>query len=221
MSFDKFKELKPSKSTYIYSCLFMASITYMSACVSIESRARHTNGILRSKSLILCNEGNQDCVTLDNSMPLPKNLTEKAPLGREVAFNQHEVNCLAKNIREEAVANNYADMIHVAQGTINRVKSNHPDFKQLNSICKVVYSGGMSWTRNSIKRHRSFEHQHYEIAKKMLLGLIPNPSPDCLFTNWDNLKLDKSGTFNKKKKHLISSCTKRPAGTPHVYIAYE
>lgn len=143
---------------------------------------------------------------------------DHTPLGMETALNDKEISCLAKNIREEAVYGHRKDMIHIAQGTINRVKSS----RFPNTICGVVYQNGqMSWTKNPAKRARGYQQEHYDLAEEMLLGLIDNPAPDCPFTNWDNLRLDGARTFNKKVKNRISSCNVKPTGTPHVYIAYK
>lgn len=140
------------------------------------------------------------------------------PLGLKTALNRKEIRCLAKNIHEEAQKGNHIDRISSGYGVVNRVKD--PRFP--NTICGVVYQKGeMSWTKNIKKRKRGYSKDAEKIAIDILNGKVKNPSPDCPYTQWYNVKLDSKKSFNYRKMMDIRSCTYKPFDTPHYYIAFK
>lgn len=139
------------------------------------------------------------------------------PLGLKTALNKKEIRCLAKNIYEEAQRGNITDRVSSGYGVVNRVKD--PRFP--NTICGVVYQkGAMSWTKSAAKRKRGHSEAAEKVAIDILNGKVKNPSPDCPYTQWYNVKLDSKRSFNYKKMMDIKSCTYKPFDTPHYYIAY-
>jgi hypothetical protein len=110
------------------------------------------------------------------------------------------------------------DKIAVGYGTINRVKQGFA-----RSICGVISQAGqMSWFANYAKRNAPPRKEDVELAKKLLTGDIPNPSPKCPIVSWYNNNLDAKTSFNfkgmidpKKEK-----CVYKPFGTPHFYIGW-
>lgn len=182
-----------------------------------------------SDKFALCDLSGQNCTAIKTVEQIPIKLAP--PLGLATASNDKEVACLAKNICEESL-HNYTDMVHVGWGTINGVLSQHNDFKKFKTICDYVYSGRMAWIYNPKKKtgdHMDCEYaknktrsgKYLKIAKNLLLGQTPNPTPWCNFTNWDNIKLDREGTSNKRVARLPSSCSVKPEGSYHVYIGYK
>lgn len=137
------------------------------------------------------------------------------PLGIYRAQNKKQLECLAKNIQEEAVRGNKNDMIAVAYGTINRVKS--PRFP--NTICKVVYQKNqMSWTRLARKKKRPVSKKYRDLAKRIMIGAIPNPKPSCDFTNWFNARLDSKKSYNYRRMIKNGACVHKPKDSPHFYL---
>lgn len=137
------------------------------------------------------------------------------PLGIYHAQNKRELECLAKNIQEEAGRAIYNDKVAVAYGTINRVKSK----RFPNSICAVIYQkNAMSWTKDPVKMKRGVPDSIYKLAKQVLIGKIKDPSPHCAFTNWYNARLDSKKSYNYGKMMRNGSCVYKPKGSPHFYL---
>ena len=202
----------------------IAGLCIGSVCVGYASHAEKVYTEISaekfaSSDLFVCTEKGKSCRLIKENHVFPKaKVTYNPPLGLKTALNKKEVRCLAKNIREEAMSNSLNDMIAIAQGTINRVKST----RYPNTICKVIYQKGqMSWTKVSYKKRRGYHKKHFIFAKNFLMGKIKNPYSKCSFTNWFNAKLDSIKTFNYKKMMKNTSCVYKPSGTPHFYIAYK
>lgn len=181
---------------------------------------RKETSLLGQNKFILCDLSQTNCTDIKEREKIP--IKTIPPLGLSTAVNASEINCLAKNISEEAVGGYYVDKIHVAWGTINRVKLGYGK-----TICQVVSSynihGGvktyqMSWYGNLIKRYRPASRENVLLAKDILSGKIANPSPDCMITNWYNKNLDSKNSFNANQMYKDGVCSKRPKNTPHFYM---
>lgn len=176
--------------------------------------------LLGNDTFILCSLSGDTCTKIKERQKIPIKITP--PLGLSTAVNKSEINCLAKNISEEAVKGYLVDKIHVAWGTINRVKLRYGK-----TICQVVSKYNvnkgittyqMSWYGNPVKRNRPPDYADVMLARKVLSGNIPNPSPDCMITNWYNIIHDSKNSFNAKQKDKIDVCSKHPKNTPHFYL---
>jgi hypothetical protein len=172
--------------------------------------------LLGSDKFQLCDLSGETCTNIKEKQPIPIKIIP--PLGLSTAVNKAEINCLARNITQEAVSGYLADKIAVGYGTINRVKQGFA-----RSICGVISQAGqMSWFANYKKRNAPPRKEDVELAKKLLTGDIPNPSPKCPIVSWYNNNLDAKTSFNfkgmidpKKEK-----CVYKPFGTPHFYIGW-
>jgi spore germination cell wall hydrolase CwlJ-like protein len=163
---------------------------------------------------ILCSVSGDNCTSIKKHQKIP--IKTNPPLGLDTAVNKAEINCLARNITQEAVKGYLVDKIHVAWGTINRVKIGRGYGR---TICEVIsQSNQMSWYKDSAKRNAPPRKEDVDIAKEVLKGNIPNPSPDCMITNWYNIKFDSKNSFNAKQKDRIDVCSKHPRNTPHFYM---
>lgn len=169
---------------------------------------------------VFCDLSQTTCTNIKERQKMPIKIIP--PLGLSTAVNQSEINCLAKNISEEAVGGYPVDKIHVAWGTINRVKLGYGK-----TICQVVSKYNvnkgittyqMSWYGNPAKRNRPPRPENVQLAMRLLKGEIPNPSPDCMITNWYNKNLDSKNSFNANYMYKDGVCSKRPKNTPHFYM---
>jgi hypothetical protein len=168
--------------------------------------------LLGSDKFKLCDLSGKICTNIKEKQTIPIKIIP--PLGLSTAVNKAEINCLARNITQEAVKGYIVDKVHVAWGTINRVKLGYAK-----TICGVISQAGqMSWYKDYVKRIAPPNKQDVELAKKVLKGDIPNPSPDCMITNWYNIIHDSKDSFNAKEKDKIDVCSKHPKNTPHFYL---
>lgn len=161
---------------------------------------------------VFCDVSQTTCTNIKERQKMPINIIP--PLGIQTAVNQSEINCLARNITQEAVKGYLVDKIHVAWGTINRVK-----LRYAKTICGVISQPNMmSWYKDYAKRTAPPAKEDVLIARQVLNGDIPNPSPDCMITNWYNIVHDSKDSFNAKHKDRIDVCSKHPKNTPHFYL---
>lgn len=161
---------------------------------------------------VFCDVSQTTCTNIKEHQKMPIKIIP--PLGLSTAVNKSEINCLARNITQEAVKGYLVDKIHVAWGTINRVKLGYAK-----TICGVISQHNqMSWYKNYEKRIAPPAKEDVEIAKQVLKGDIPNPSPDCMITNWYNIIYDSKDSFNAKERDKIHVCSKHPKNTPHFYL---
>ena len=81
-------------------------------------------------------------------------------------FTKADLNCLAKNIYNEARGQSYIGKVAVAQVTINRLEKN----KWGNTICSVVMSKGQfSWTAEKKKNYGGPEWENsIQVARDVL-----------------------------------------------------
>lgn len=99
---------------------------------------------------------------------------------RAVKTQQHEVECLAKNIYHEARGESFYGQVAVALVTVNRVASGQ--FQS--SICKVVYAEGQfSWTQSESKRAKESKawSSAMKIATAVLSKTIEQPEFTALY----------------------------------------
>ena len=172
--------------------------------------------LLGNDKFVLCSLSGDTCTNIKEHQKIPIKITP--PLGLSTAVNQFEINCLARNITQEAVRGYTVDRIAVGHGTINRVKQGFA-----RSICGVISQAGqMSWYANHAKRNAPPKRENVLLAKQLLTGDIANPSPNCPIVSWYNNNLDAKTSFNfkgmidpKKEK-----CVYKPFGTPHFYIGW-
>lgn len=168
--------------------------------------------LLGENQFLLCDTNGENCTRIKEREKLPIKLTP--PLGIKTAVNQSEIDCLARNITQESVKGYIVDKIHVAWGTINRVKLGYAS-----TICGVIsQKDAMSWYKNYAKRNAPPRKEDVIIATNILKGNIPNPSQDCMITNWYNITHDSKNSFNAKYKDRIDVCSKHPKNTPHFYL---
>jgi spore germination cell wall hydrolase CwlJ-like protein len=186
------------------------------ACVGFATanaiQERKEQELLGQDKFVLCDLSKDTCTNIKEREKIPIKIIP--PLGLSTAVNQSEINCLARNITQEAVVGYVVDKVHVAWGTINRVKLGYGK-----TICEVISKPNhMSWYKNPVKRNAPPLKEDVELAKEVLKGNIPNPSPDCRITNWYNIKHDSKDSFNAKQKDRIDVCSKHPRNTPHFYM---
>lgn len=183
-------------------------------------KERKESELLGNDKFVLCSISGDTCTNIKERQKLPIKIIP--PLGLSTAVNQSEINCLARNITQEAVSGYPVDKIHIAWGTINRVKLGYGK-----TICEViskynvnkgVITYQMSWYGNLAKRNRPPAYADVTLARKVLSGDIANPSPDCMITNWYNKNLDSKSSFNANYMYKDGVCSKRPKNTPHFYI---
>jgi spore germination cell wall hydrolase CwlJ-like protein len=189
-------------------------------CVAVSTanavKERKETELLGNTVGVFCNLSQDTCTNIKERQKMSIKIIP--PLGLSVAVNKQEINCLARNITQEAVSGYTVDRIAVAYGTINRVKQGFA-----RSICAVISQAGqMSWYANYAKRNAPPRPENVELAKKILTGDIPNPSTECPIVSWYNNNLDSKNSYNfkgmidpKKQK-----CVYKPFGTPHFYIGW-
>jgi hypothetical protein len=199
----------------------LSYVGFATANVVIDNKKTQ---LLGSDKFLLCSLSGDTCTNIKERQKMPIKIIP--PLGLSVAVNKQEINCLARNITQEAVSGYTVDRIAVAYGTINRVKQGFA-----RSICAVIsqYSVNkgkttyqMSWYGNYAKRNAPPRPENVELAKKILTGDIPNPSTECPIVSWYNNNLDSKQSYNfkgmldpKKQK-----CVYKPFSTPHFYIGW-
>lgn len=195
---------------------FAIGLSYIGfATANVVSDNKKTQ-LLGSDKFLLCSLSGDTCTNIKERQKMPIKIIP--PLGLSVAVNKQEINCLARNITQEAVSGYTVDKIAVGYGTINRVKQGFA-----RSICAVISQAGqMSWYGNYAKRNAPPSKENVELAKKLLTGDIPNPSTECPIVSWYNNNLDSKNSYNfkgminpKKQK-----CVYKPFGTPHFYIGW-
>lgn len=196
----------------------LSYVGFATANVVIDNKKTQ---LLGSDKFLLCSLSGDNCTNIKERQKMPFKITP--PLGLSTALDQKEVYCLAKNISEEAVQNYLVDKIHVGWGTINRVKLNYA-----RTICGVITQSKinekghrihqMEWRKDPVKVNRPPRPENMELAKRLLKGEIPNPSPDCMITNWYNVELDSKKSFNAEYRDKKGVCSKRPKWTPHFYM---
>lgn len=191
----------------------LSYVGFATANVVIDNKKTQ---LLGSDKFLLCSLSGDTCTNIKERQKMPIKIIP--PLGLSFAVNKQEINCLAKNITQEAVSGYIVDKIAVGYGTINRVKQGFA-----RSICSVISQAGqMSWYSNYAKRNTPPTKENVELAKKLLTGDIPNPSTECPIVSWYNNNLDSKNSYNfkgmidpKKQK-----CVYKPFGTPHFYIGW-
>jgi len=95
-----------------------------------------------------------------------KEIEEKNP---RIDFNKADVDCLAKNIYNEARGQSYIGKVAVAQVTLNRLNLN----KWGNNICSVVMSHGQfSWTL--LKRKPKYAGEEWEASVQAANDVLYN-----------------------------------------------
>lgn len=191
---------------------FALGLTLIGVATAHKVADYKKQAIKGQNSLVVCDLNMDNCTNFRNKEKIPINRVP--PLGFKTAVNASEINCLARNITQEAVKNYIVDKIHIAWATINRVKS-----EQGKTICEVISQPNqMSWYSNHIKRAMPPLQEDVILAKNVLAGYIKNPSPDCMITNWYNIEKDSKNSFNAKKLHQVDICSKHPKNTPHYYM---
>lgn len=120
-----------------------------------------------------------------------------------IAERDAEINCLARNIAEEAGGENAEGKVAVAQVTLNRVHSG----KFGNSVCSVVYSHAQfSWTLTKPKalpfKDKVVYNESVVVAKKVLLEGYTLPSLTKA-TYYHNFTVNPSWNKNMKKVAVI------------------
>lgn len=178
-------------------------------------KERKESELLGNDKFVLCSLSGDTCTNIKERQKMPIKIIP--PLGLSTAVNQSEINCLARNITQEA-SNNIIDRVAVGYGTINRVLTGFGK-----SICAVIsQKNAMTWFSNPLKRNAPPSRQNVLLAKQLLTGDIANPSPKCPIVSWYNNNLDAKTSFNfkgmidpKKEK-----CVYKPFGTPHFYIGW-
>lgn len=191
---------------------FSVGLTVVFFATAEAIKERKESELLGQDKFVLCDLSQDTCTNIKEREKMPIKIIP--PLGLSTAVNQSEINCLARNITQEAVKGYIVDKIHVAWGTINRVKLGYGK-----TICDVISRPNqMSWYRDYAKRIAPPAKEDIVIAKDVLKGSIPNPSPDCMITNWYNIIHDSKDSFNAKEKDKIDVCSKHPKNTPHFYL---
>lgn len=114
-----------------------------------------------------------------------------------------ELNCLARNVAEEAGGENAEGKVAVAQVTLNRVRSG----KFGDSICSVVYSHAQfSWTLTKPKslpfKDKAVYNESVIVAKKVLLEGYTLPSLTKA-TYYHNFTVNPSWNKNMRKVAVI------------------
>lgn len=198
-----------------------AFLSYVGFATASVIQDNESTKLLGNMVGVVCDLSQTNCETFREKQPLPFKITP--PLGLSTALNKQEVYCLAKNISEEAVQNYLVDKIHVGWGTINRVKLNYA-----RTICGVITQSKvnekghrihqMEWRKDPVKVNRPPRPENVQLAIKLLKGEIPNPSPDCMITNWYNVEMDSKSSFNAIYRDKKGVCSKRPKWTPHFYM---
>lgn len=191
---------------------FSVGLTVVFFATAEAIKERKESELLGQDKFVLCDLSKDTCTNIKERQKMPIKIIP--PLGLSTAVNQSEINCLARNITQEAVKGYIVDKIHVAWGTINRVKLGYGK-----TICDVISRPNqMSWYKDYAKRIAPPAKEDIVIAKNVLKGNIPNPSPDCMITNWYNIKRDSVNSFNAKYRDKDGVCSKRPKNTPHFYM---
>lgn len=176
------------------------------------------DNLLGKDKFLLCDTSKTTCVAVKEREKIPIKYSKKAPLGLATAVNKSEINCLARNITQEA-KDNLKDRIIVGYGTINRVL----DGGYGKTICQVIaQKNAMSWYKDPIKRKRPPTKKNVILAKKILSGEIENPFPDCPYVSWYNEKKDSKSSYNYKNMNNPNKkkCVYKPFNTPHFYIGW-
>jgi hypothetical protein len=198
-------------NSYI-SVPFVLGLTYIGVYCAYTAGDYNRKKMFGSESFIACNLTADYCIKIRENDTIP--LSRVAPLGISTATNQSEINCLARNITQEAVNGYIVDKIYVAWGTINRVKLGYGK-----TLCEVIASkNAMAWYKDPIKIKQPPLREDLILAKNVLAGYIKNPSPNCNITNWYNIKHDSKDSFNAKYLFKDGTCSIRPKNTPHFYM---
>jgi spore germination cell wall hydrolase CwlJ-like protein len=97
-------------------------------------------------------------------------LEGKLPHQDKVEYTKADLNCLAKNIYNEARGQSYIGKVAVAQVTLNRLEKN----KWGNTICSVVMSKGQfSWTAEKKRKYGGEDWENsLQVARDVLDGGI-------------------------------------------------
>jgi hypothetical protein len=191
---------------------FFVGLTAVGFATTNAIKDNKKTELLGYDKFVLCNATGDNCTSIKQHERLPFKINP--PLGLDTAVNKAEINCLARNITQEAVRGYLVDKIHIGYATINRVKLNYA-----RTICKVIaQKDAMSWYNNPAKRNAPPSPENIRLAKKLLKGNISNPSPDCMITNWYNVKYDNKESFNAKYMYKDGVCSHRPKFTPHFYM---
>jgi spore germination cell wall hydrolase CwlJ-like protein len=120
-----------------------------------------------------------------------KEIEERNP---RIDFNKADVDCLAKNIYNEARGQSYLGKVAVAQVTLNRLNKNNWG----NSICSVVMSHGQfSWTL--LKRKRKYAGEEWESSLQVANDVLVD---NIRFIGLENATYYHSGT---KKPYWVKS----------------
>lgn len=191
---------------------FTVGLTVVFFATAEAIKERKESELLGKDKFVLCDLSQDTCTNIKERQTMPIQINP--PLGIQTAVNQSEIDCLARNITQEAVKGYIVDKVHIAWGTINRVKLGYGK-----TICDVISRPNqMSWYKDYAKRIAPPAKEDIVIASKLLKGDIPNPSPDCMITNWYNIKRDSKNSFNAKYRDKDGVCSKRPKNTPHFYM---
>lgn len=197
--------------TYI-SVPLSVLLSFVGFATASSIQERKQVELLGHDTFMVCDLLQKNCIAIKEYQKLPIKI--KPPLGMDTAVNKSEINCLARNITQEAVKGYIVDRIHVGYGTINRVKLNYA-----RTICDVIsQKDAMSWYKDPVKRNAPPSPENVDLAKKLLNGTIPDPYPDCMITNWYNVKRDSRKSFNAKYRDKDGVCSHRPKFTPHFYM---
>lgn len=137
-----------------------------------------------------------------------------------IKHNEADVNLLARLLRAEAEGEGELGMLMVGNTGVNRVRSNCLDFKDINSVNRMVYQspGGFEATQKGYFYQRARESEK-NLARKVIKGMryhpasyslwFFKPSGDCpaqWFNQWN------SGRY---KSHCFYSPTE--SNCPNVY----
>lgn len=114
-----------------------------------------------------------------------------------------EINCLARNVAEEAGGENAEGKVGVAQVTLNRVHSG----KFGNSVCEIVYAHAQfSWTLTKPKalpfKDKAVYAESVVVAKRVLLEGYTLPSLKNA-TYYHNFTVNPTWNRNMKKVAVI------------------
>lgn len=197
---------------------FGLSAVFFSTAKAIKENKK--SDILGHDKFLLCTLHGDDCVSIKGTEEIP--IKVRPPLGMDIAVNKREINCLARNITQEAGGSTPVDRTNVGFATINRIKAGYARslctlIKQYNVVgSHRVYQ--MSWYGNPKKRYAPPNKRDVDLARKLLSGEVSNPSPDCLITNWYNTRLDSRDSFNAKHMLKRDVCSYRPKGSDHIFI---